>query len=392
MLKMKLNLQFFASGNKIFDASGYLQGKLEYSAPKDDEGNLSEVTVNLFARRTNSYTTTGKSWNGYITIDGSKSSFSSLSKTTEVSDDWVLMHTFTKSVTHNENGEKTITIAGSITGPSGTSLEDNTSKGSVSVELDKINRASALSEIEDFNLTDSIQIEITKYVDTYVDNLVITSGETVIKTINNIVSGASIEFTATEQELIKSLMTSPKLVLTFTLTTLNETETIGTSIKTAKVSSFDRPILYNVNKKENGHYQFSINGLIDEEIDSPLQIYNDEGKEILNEVVLYDNEAGSSTTITLKETSANFKYLEFFCQSSDNTYTSVKVYKPNGKRVSVVSGWFGIYAYFKNAILIINGTTVSVTQHNACQITGSAKCSTESVTTAISVIRVVGYR
>lgn len=110
-----------------------------------------------------------------------------------------------------------------------------------------------------------------------------------------------------------------------------------------------------------------------------------------SEVVLYDNETGSSETITLSETSANFKYLEIFCKSVDNTYTSVKVYKPNGKRATVVSGWFASAAYFKLAVLTISGNTIALTK-NTSEITGSNRCNTSVYANAISITRVVGYR
>ena len=110
-----------------------------------------------------------------------------------------------------------------------------------------------------------------------------------------------------------------------------------------------------------------------------------------NEVVLYDNETGSNATITLSETSANFKYLEIFCKSGDNTRTSVKVYKPNGKRATVVSGWFGSAAYFKLSVLTISGNTIALTK-NASEITGSNRCNTAGNDNAMYITRVVGYR
>lgn len=110
-----------------------------------------------------------------------------------------------------------------------------------------------------------------------------------------------------------------------------------------------------------------------------------------DEVVLYDNETGSNETITLSETSANFKYLEIFCKSADNTYTSVKVYKPNGKRATVVSGWFGSAAYFKLSVLTISGNTIALTK-NSSEITGSNRCNTAGFANAMYITRVVGYR
>jgi uncharacterized repeat protein (TIGR02543 family) len=53
-------------------------------------------------------------------------------------------------------------------------------------------------------------------------------------------------------------------------------------------------------------------------------------------VSLYNNTSGTSSTITLSETAANFTYLEIYYGKLDSTsggYSSVKVHNPNGKRV-----------------------------------------------------------
>jgi hypothetical protein len=107
--------------------------------------------------------------------------------------------------------------------------------------------------------------------------------------------------------------------------------------------------------------------------------------------VLYDNPTGTNTTVNLSETSANFKYMDIYCLSSDNTYTTVRVHEPNGKRVTAMSGWFGSAAYFKNCVLIINEAVISVTQGNNAQITGTNACTTASLADAIKVVKVVGY-
>lgn len=137
---MKLDIQLFASGSKTFTASGYLQGKLTWTSTGNEANNTSSVTAKLYAKRTSGYTT-GKSWNGYITIDGTKSSFSSLSSSTTIRQDWVLMKTYTKTVEHNNDGTKSITISGSVSGPSGTSLEGVTSKGSLTATLDVLHKS-----------------------------------------------------------------------------------------------------------------------------------------------------------------------------------------------------------------------------------------------------------
>lgn len=109
--------------------------------------------------------------------------------------------------------------------------------------------------------------------------------------------------------------------------------------------------------------------------------------------VLYDNPDGTSSTAQLTETYANFKYLEVFCNSSDNTYAYTRIENPvDGKRATVMGGWFGTYSYFKNCVLILSdGDKINVTQGNASQITGSNNCASESKTDAMKVVKVVGY-
>lgn len=289
MLKMKLNLQFFASGtltgNVVTSSSNTkLQMKLEWSSVENIATNTSTVTTKLYGKRADSLSgaTSGKNWGGKVQVGSNTAhSFSSVSSQISVSTSWVLFKTYTDTITHNPDGTKSVTITASLNGCGGTSLAGLTSSASGTATLGTIPRGSILGDIEDFNIDDTINISITKYVETYTDNLVISCGETTIKTINDITNNAEVSFTEEEKNVIRSLMTSPKLELTFTLTTLNGTETLGSSIETARVSSFDKPIAFNVRKTDSGHYRWAFNGLVDDANESPLQVYDDEGNSIL---------------------------------------------------------------------------------------------------------------
>ena len=109
--------------------------------------------------------------------------------------------------------------------------------------------------------------------------------------------------------------------------------------------------------------------------------------------VLYDNPDGTNTTVQLTETYNNFKYLEIFCKATDNTYAYTRIENPvDGKRATVMGGWFGVNAYFKNCVLVLSdGDKINVTQGNNAQITGTNACSTASLADAMSVVKVVGY-
>lgn len=277
MQKIKLNIQLFASGT--INASSTTMpsgtGKVEWSSSVISGTNKSSVTTIVYARRT-SGTGTYCTVSGSVTINGSSKSISKY----RGSDDkwttsWKEVGRYTTEVTHNEDGTKSINISFSISADTGGM--NGTAKGSGTATLDKINRASKLNAIDDFKLTDTITINITKYITTATDKLQIKLGDTLIKEIDNISTGYELTFTTTEQTTIKNLMTSPQATLIFLLTTISGDTTLGTSTQSATVTSLDKPIYRNVIKKENGHYQVAINGVVDTTINDVLQVYDDEG-------------------------------------------------------------------------------------------------------------------
>lgn len=271
MQKMKLNLQFFASGtiNKTSSPSAG-DVRIVWSSTKNDINNKSSVTATVQIKRSSSGTTTG-TFSGTLVIDGTSYS---ISKYGSWSTSWVTVGSKTKEVTHNEDGSKSINISTTLT-QTGTSMA-GTYKASGSATLDKINRASKLSAIEDFKLTDTITINITKYITTAVDKLQIKLGDTLIREVANISNGYELTFTTTEQTTIKNLMTSPQATLIFLLTTISGETTLGTSTQSATVTSLDKPIYRNIIKKENGHYQVAINGVVNNEAGT-FQVYDDDG-------------------------------------------------------------------------------------------------------------------
>ena len=147
---MKLNIQLFASGTvdnftKVKGTtSATLQGKIEWSSVGDATTNKSIVTTKLYARRTDNYTSTptsGKNWGGKVKVgNNAEHKFTTLSKNTSVASSWVLFATYTDEIEHDIDGTKTITISGSVTGATGTSLEGKTSSGSKTFALDQLHK------------------------------------------------------------------------------------------------------------------------------------------------------------------------------------------------------------------------------------------------------------
>ena len=142
------------SGTIIFPASGYLQGKIEWTAVGDPQNNRAIVTTNLYAHRTNNATTTGRSWTGKVKVgDNTVHNFTGFSTERSISSGYVLFATYTDVVDYEGSADKTITISGQVKGPSGTSLSNNTSSGSASVVLPTLHKSPEviISSIQELN-------------------------------------------------------------------------------------------------------------------------------------------------------------------------------------------------------------------------------------------------
>ena len=140
-----------ASGTITFGANNYLQGKIEWSSSSNgSSANTSTVTTTLYARRTNSYTTKGKSWTGNVTVNGVSHSFGGFSSSVSITNSWVRFSSYSDVVAHNSDGTKSITISGWVKGPSGTALANTTSSGSQTVTLDTIPRYATITSATNF--------------------------------------------------------------------------------------------------------------------------------------------------------------------------------------------------------------------------------------------------
>lgn len=119
-------------------------------------------------------------------------------------------------------------------------------------------------------------------------------------------------------------------------------------------------------------------------------------------VTLYDNaSAGASASATLSETAANFKRLTIFFKDTDNNYSSVDVWSPDGKRVALSLTWINGAStqemYQRVRWVTISGTSISTykASSDSKYRTGQVKLgATASVINSdyISIVHVIGYR
>ena len=108
-------------------------------------------------------------------------------------------------------------------------------------------------------------------------------------------------------------------------------------------------------------------------------------------VNLYYSSAGTTSTITLPETSANFVAMEIFFKTSNGSYDSVKVITPNGKSVNLVSAnYYSSVVYMQNCVVAISGT--SITFGTNTQVSLAAAGIGVQTGNYIYITRVDGYR
>ncbi|MSS18879.1 DUF859 family phage minor structural protein [Pseudoramibacter porci] len=117
----------------------YIVAQINWQASANVSGNYSDVSAQLFYRRTNSGYTTSGTIGGVIDIDGTDYGYGGH---VSIGTGWVQVASASKRVYHNNDGTKGIWI-GATGGISGTSMS-STSCGS-GVNLDTIPRASGMS-------------------------------------------------------------------------------------------------------------------------------------------------------------------------------------------------------------------------------------------------------
>ncbi len=123
-------------------ANQYIDAKIVWSATQSIDGNYSMVTATLYYSRNNTGFTTSGTWNGSITINGTKKTGTSTLSITYNSNTQAITNTV--KVPHNNDGTKTITISATGSMPS-TTLSSTSVSGSA--VLTTIPRAAVIDSL-----------------------------------------------------------------------------------------------------------------------------------------------------------------------------------------------------------------------------------------------------
>lgn len=132
-----------------------------------------------------------------------------------------------------------------------------------------------------------------------------------------------------------------------------------------------------------------------------IYLPNKYGTIALEPVELYANGNGTTGTVTLSETSANFTYLDIYYYSVPTASTSTKRYGhtrvayANGKTVSLTNTvYWSNYLEITHRTIVISGTSITNASNEQAQfrITSGSSPSRSSTSSLIYIIRVEGIR
>ena len=110
--------------------------------------------------------------------------------------------------------------------------------------------------------------------------------------------------------------------------------------------------------------------------------------------VLYNNTAGTTGTVTLSSSAANFSYLEIFYAKGTNNmyYKSTRIQAPDGKRVALMTGYGNAdqgLIYFKS--MNISGTSMTVYDYTRFEGNAPSNVEVDNSKHYVSVYKVLGY-
>ncbi len=180
--------------------------------------NTSVVTAKLY------YYGNGVSWanggcSGYITIDGTKYTFSGATIKTSTSAQ--LISTKSKTVTHNTNGAKTVSVAAQLVTPTSDAGTLTTSAKKTLTTIARASTITANKTTVPADGTSTITVTATKKSSSFTDTIVVTLGSY----SQTVTSGTAFTIPATWINAISGTSATAKA----TVTTKSGTTTIGTN-------------------------------------------------------------------------------------------------------------------------------------------------------------------
>lgn len=109
--------------------------------------------------------------------------------------------------------------------------------------------------------------------------------------------------------------------------------------------------------------------------------------------VLYDNSSGTTSTITLSSSSANFDYFAIYFKTSNGSYDFAEVPSPNGKLVNLMSGnYYQGTQYIQIALISISGTSITWSNNTQIALSSTPTITINSSGNYVYITKIVGIK
>lgn len=200
----------------------YIKWRLSWSESDINQANnTSKVTVKLYVRRTNSGYTTYGNGTAYIWINGTKYS-GSITTSTKITSTEKCILTKSKTITHNNDGSKSISIAGDIS-----HSKFNATYKSWSITLKTIPRASSISSISGSTIGSPISVNISRKSSSFTHTVEFYIGSTKISTWTKVATKQT--FTPDMSTCCSKITNATSATAKINVTTYNGSTKIGST-------------------------------------------------------------------------------------------------------------------------------------------------------------------
>lgn len=111
-------------------------------------------------------------------------------------------------------------------------------------------------------------------------------------------------------------------------------------------------------------------------------------------VTLYNNSSGTTGTVTLSETAANFSRIDIFFSKAGSYFNTTTVYSPNGKNVSLLTAYIMDSkkdSQLQMSTVYISSTSITRKNYGGVNMSNGATTSVFA-SNEIGIYRVVGYK
>ena len=201
------------------------------SSSNGSAANTSKVTATVYFRKTNGYTTRG-TFAGNLKIDGTSYS---ISRYGTWAGSYIAIGSKSKTVTHNSDGKKSITISTTYSN-SGTD-QAGTYTGSGTAVLDTIPRASSVSSSASWTAGNALTVSISRNASSFTHTVTVKVGSTTVGTATGVGTSVTFSNAAFQNAVFKALAQTASQTATVTLTTYSGSTSIGSKSVTGTVTA-----------------------------------------------------------------------------------------------------------------------------------------------------------